>query len=77
VTAFRAGRSKDHVVDARWLIEAKFAPPGQVRRQIERARILDQLQLKASRLNVIQAPAGFGKSTLLCQWAGRLAAAGT
>lgn len=63
-------------MEARWLIEAKFALPARVRRQIERARILDRLQATASRLTVVQAPAGFGKSTLLAQWAGRLAGAG-
>jgi len=64
-------------VEARWLIEAKFAPPAQIRRQIERTRILDQLAPEANRLIVIQAAAGFGKSTLLAQWAGRLIGAGT
>jgi LuxR family transcriptional regulator, maltose regulon positive regulatory protein len=64
-------------VDARWLIEAKFAPPTQSRRHIERIRILDRLAPQANRLIVIQAAAGFGKSTLLAQWANRLIEAGT
>ena len=64
-------------MDARWLIAAKFAPPAQGRRQIERARILDRLAPQANRLIVVQAAAGFGKSTLLAQWANRLAGAGT
>ena len=64
-------------MEARWLIEAKFAPPAQSRRQIERARILDRLAPQANRLIVIQAAAGFGKSTLLAQWANHLAEAGT
>ena len=55
-------------MEARWLIEAKFAPPAQIRRQIERTRILDLLAPETNRLIVIQAAAGFGKSTLLAQW---------
>lgn len=62
-------------MEACWLIEAKFAPPAKVRRQIERVRILDQLA-PTNRLIVIHAAAGFGKSTLLAQWARRLAQAG-
>src|SRR5207237_181503 len=74
---FPAPRAKIAGVEVRWLIEAKFAPPAPLRRQIERARLLDRLQATASRLIVVLAPAGFGKSTLLGQWASRLAGAGS
>ena len=61
---------------AGWLIETKFSRATRGRRQIERERILDQLSGGDHRLVVVQAAAGFGKSTVLGQWAARLAAAG-
>jgi LuxR family maltose regulon positive regulatory protein len=64
-------------LDARWLIEGKFSPPAQPRSEVERARILDQLGPQAARPIVVQAPAGFGKSTVLSQWASQLERSGT
>jgi len=62
-------------VGAGWLIETKFSRATRGRRQIERERILDQLSGDGYQLVVVQAAAGFGKSTLLGQWAARLSAA--
>jgi LuxR family maltose regulon positive regulatory protein len=58
-------------VGAGWLIETKFSPAARGRRQIERDRILDGIAAADQRLVVVQAAAGFGKSTLLGQWAAR------
>jgi len=52
-----------------WLIAAKLEAPRQQVLLIERPRLLDQLALVLqSRLGIIIAPAGFGKTTLLSQW---------
>lgn len=56
---------------AGWLIETKFSPAARGRRQIERDRILAAIAGNDHRLVVVQAAAGFGKSTLLGQWAAR------
>ena len=56
---------------AGWLIETKFSPAARGRRQIERDRILAAIAGDDHRLVVVQAAAGFGKSTLLGQWAAR------
>ena len=59
-------------IGAGWLIETKFSPAGRGRRQIVRDRILDRIAGADHRLIVVQAAAGFGKSTLLGQWAARV-----
>ncbi|MBH0238754.1 LuxR C-terminal-related transcriptional regulator [Methylobrevis albus] len=63
-------------MDARWIIEAKFEPPRGCRRQIERRRIFARLGEGDPDPVVVQAAAGFGKSTLLAQWAQELGLAG-
>jgi LuxR family maltose regulon positive regulatory protein len=64
-------------LEARWIIEAKFDQPRQQRRQIERTRLLDQLLLQDAGPIIVQAPAGFGKSTLLGQWVRAISNQGT
>jgi ATP/maltotriose-dependent transcriptional regulator MalT len=61
----------DMSAGAGWLIETKFSPAARGRRQIERDRILAAIAGDDHRLVVVQAAAGFGKSTLLGQWAAR------
>lgn len=60
-----------------WIIEAKFDQPRHNRRQIERTRIVATLLAHDDGPIVVQAPAGFGKSTLLGQWANEIARRGT
>jgi LuxR family transcriptional regulator, maltose regulon positive regulatory protein len=51
------------------LVPTKLAPPRLHTRLIRRERLLDQLGVApASRLTLVIAPAGFGKSTLVAQW---------
>ena len=52
-----------------WLIETKFAPPAVNVRLVHREAPLAALAACAtSRLTILVAPAGFGKTTLLTQW---------
>ena len=56
------------------LVETKLYPPKLRRRLVARPRLSGRLRRGAeSRLMLISAPAGFGKTTLLAEW---LAAAG-
>src|SRR5262245_18178688 len=55
------------------LIWTKIRIPPERRETIERTRLFRKLDAEAlGKLTVISAPAGFGKSTLLLQWARRL-----
>lgn len=57
------------------VIAAKFAPPVWMGDQIRRDTLLDRLDGALShRLTLIQAPAGYGKTSILSQWRDRLAA---
>ncbi len=67
------------------LLLTKLAPPRQARGLISRPRLLAQLDGCLSRgaepafvrrLTLVSAPAGYGKTTLIADWAGRLATAG-
>lgn len=59
------------------LIQTKLTPPHNPSGLIERQRLSGLLeQVLKSRVVLIQAPAGFGKSSLLSQWFGRLRASG-
>jgi LuxR family maltose regulon positive regulatory protein len=60
-----------------WIIEAKFDQPRHNRRQIERTHIVETLLAHDDGPILVQAPAGFGKSTLLGQWAREIARRGT
>ena len=64
-------------MEPRWTIEAKFDQPRQHRRQIERTHIVDRLLANDEGPIIVQAPAGFGKSTLLGQWAQAITRDGT
>jgi serine/threonine-protein kinase PknK len=56
----------------------KYRPPRNIRRMVERSRLIDLLRLGGERrLIVIHGPAGFGKSTLAVQWSNHLKAMGT
>jgi len=61
--------AQDSIAAADGLIRAKVAPPvwlgDQIRRDLLLARLDDAL---ARRLTLIQAPAGYGKTSLLAQW---------
>lgn len=55
--------------DGRWVADAKFEPNRPKINLVLRQRLLTCLENSlAGKLAVIIAPAGFGKSTLLCQW---------
>src|SRR6266536_4899773 len=57
-------------------IATKLLPPRSVG-LIERPRLLELVtQVRTKRLSVIKAPAGFGKTSLAVEWAGRLAQGG-
>src|SRR4051812_48670125 len=54
------------------ILGTKLRPPRPRRRLVQRARLTDRLGAdrgEAPRLILIAAPAGFGKTTLLAQWA--------
>ncbi|MQY27806.1 serine/threonine-protein kinase [Nocardia aurantia] len=55
----------------------KFRPPAPARAVVERTRLLDILRAAAERrLILVHGPAGFGKTTLVVQWARELRATG-
>lgn len=55
------------------LIRSKLAPPRTPRHVVQRPGVLEALDLGCGRvLTVVQAPAGFGKSTVLTEWRNRL-----
>lgn len=57
------------------VIAAKFGPPVWMGDQIRRDGLLDLLDRALShRLTLVQAPAGYGKTSILAQWRERLAA---
>lgn len=51
--------------------QTKFHRPPVRAEHVERSLLLDAIARSAARVVVVSAPAGFGKSTLLAQWAGR------
>ena len=59
----RAGRARAEV-----LIETKLHPPAARREWVERRELIGQLAGSAARLVLVDAPAGFGKTTLVAQW---------
>lgn len=59
------------------LIETKLRLPSPGQSELARSDLLAQLDgISQRRLAIVSAPTGFGKSTLLAQWAGRLQAQG-
>jgi LuxR family transcriptional regulator, maltose regulon positive regulatory protein len=62
-------RSQQETVEPRLLLETKFYPPRLPRDLVPRPRLRDRLvRGTTSKLMLVSAPAGFGKSTLLAQW---------
>jgi LuxR family maltose regulon positive regulatory protein len=56
-------------VGATWLLKAKLAPPKQMVAMHPRDRLTARLTTgRSGKLTMIEAPAGFGKTTLLAQW---------
>jgi hypothetical protein len=49
-------------------IEAKLHAPSWRREWVERPELTDYLARAASRLGLVDAPAGFGKTTVVAQW---------
>ena len=59
------------------LLQTKLYIPGLRRGQVGRPRLLERLsQVAESKLTLVSAPAGFGKTTLLAEWLGRPASDG-
>ncbi len=56
--------------------QTKFHRPQVRDEHVERSRLLDAIAASGARVVNVTAPAGFGKSTLLAQWAARVRARG-
>ena len=54
-------------------LETKLYPPGPRKEWVERPVLLDHLSGSAARLILVDAPAGFGKTTLVAQWRAHVA----
>ena len=55
------------------LVRTKLDPPIEPGQLIERPRLLGRLDgVAQARLTIVQGPAGYGKTSLLCQWFGAL-----
>ena len=62
-------RSQQETVEPRFLLETKFYPPRPPRDLVRRPRLRDSLvRGTTSKLMLVSAPVGFGKSTVLAQW---------
>ena len=59
-----------------WLLERKVAVPGPAAGHLERAALADRAMPTRRRLTVLQAPGGFGKTTLLAECCRRLGGQG-
>jgi LuxR family maltose regulon positive regulatory protein len=71
-------RSQQETVEPPLLLETKFYPPRSPRDLVPRPRLRDSLDRGTrSKLMLVSAPAGFGKSTMLAQWLDAEPAAGT
>lgn len=64
--------SSDSTKAASWLARAKFLPPAPLAPLVDRGALLRQQTEQLPRLILLQAPAGYGKSTLLAQWRAEL-----
>src|ERR1700757_487989 len=72
------GASAEGEYERNWFIRGKLAAPIHQVRLVSREHLLPRLdRLLGKRLGLIVAPAGFGKTTILMQWQGRLKAAET
>jgi LuxR family maltose regulon positive regulatory protein len=54
-------------------LETKLYPPGPRKEWVERPELLDHLSGSTAKLILVDAPAGFGKTTLVAQWRARVA----
>lgn len=59
------------------LFRIKLSPPGRQRHILQRKRLMEVIDRPDTKLFIVRAPAGFGKTTLLEQWKDRLEQAGT
>ncbi|MEM6913314.1 MAG: LuxR C-terminal-related transcriptional regulator [Pseudomonadota bacterium] len=67
----------EHFNIAPWLLRSKVMPPRQLTSVIERETLLERLDdAMLGALIVLEAPGGYGKSSLLSQWRARRHAAG-
>jgi LuxR family maltose regulon positive regulatory protein len=68
-TTSAAAIADDHLVPAS-IIETKVAIPARRSRRVERRRLADRLTgITSSRLTLVSAPPGFGKTTVVADWA--------
>ena len=52
-----------------WLLKSKVTPPRQLHSTLSRSNLVAELDSAAhGLLTLLQAPAGYGKTTLLCEW---------
>lgn len=69
--------SKDSPHLAQWLLRSKVSPPRQLSTLIQRPSLLEKLEAGAKgAMIVLEAPGGYGKSSLLSEWGERLSARG-
>lgn len=72
-----AARPAGGKLHRRWFIPAKLVAPTQNVALVSRAGLIKKLEpLRAKRLGLVVAPAGFGKTTLMAQWQAQLRAEG-
>jgi len=65
----------DHITLAPWLIKAKVTPPKHFLALMDREAVMARLMSNVEkRVTVLEAPGGFGKSTVLAMWRQRLIA---
>src|ERR1700678_4431734 len=50
------------------LVRTKLDPPSELTDLIARARLVSKLDEGRTRVTLLQAPAGYGKTTLMSQW---------
>ncbi len=67
-----AGGASLHGEPLPWLLDQKIAVPGRVAGCLDRAELLERAMPTQRRLTVLQAPGGFGKTTVLAECCRRL-----
>ena len=61
-------RIKAVMMDDGVLVETKLHPPRAREEWVKRTELLQRLARSTAKLILVEAPAGFGKSTLVAQW---------